>query len=114
MANDESQELLETIVKKISYYPDAVKVTKSIDEMGTLYSIDLDPRDAGMVIGKQGATINAIRGVIRSVAGKNKCAANISLNVPDKPRTEKRGTTAPYRTYQKPRKERFDDVDNQF
>jgi hypothetical protein len=110
---DDAQELLETIITKIVDNKDAVKVTKSIDEMGALYTVDIDQRDAGMVIGRSGATINAIRDVIRTVAGKNKSAAAIKLNVPDAPRRERPAGAQGYR-FQKPRKRSFDEVENQF
>jgi uncharacterized protein len=111
---DEALNLLETIIKKIVDNPDAVKVTKTVDELGALYTCDMDPRDAGMVIGREGSTIYAIRGVIRVVAGKNKCVANVKLNVPDNPRRQDRSADRPAYRYQKQRKESFDDVDNQF
>lgn len=111
MANDDAMELLEDVIKKIADNPGAVKVTKTVDELGALYSVEMDQRDAGMVIGREGSTINAIRTVIKTVAGKNKCAANIKLNIPDDPNKQRRAATTS--GYSKP-KQRFDDVEGQF
>ena len=111
---DDAQELLETIIKKIVDNPEAVKVTKTVDEMGVLYIVDMDQRDAGLVIGREGSTIYAIRGVIRTVAGRNKCVANVKLNVPDNHRKQERSTARPAYRFQKPRKENFDEVEDQF
>lgn len=114
MGKDEVQELLETIIKKLAKTnPSAVKVSKRIDELGVLYSVDMDQRDAGLVIGRNGAVIGAVRTIIKSIAAKQKIAANIKLNVPDVPMREKPASSQGHR-FQKPRKRGFDEVENQF
>ena len=67
---DEITELLESILKAIVTKPDEVKVTKTVDEMGVLLSVKLGEGDAGLVIGRQGRTIQAIRS--RNGSGRSK------------------------------------------
>jgi predicted RNA-binding protein YlqC (UPF0109 family) len=89
---DEIAELLEAILKTIVSKPDEVRVTKTLDEMGVLLSVKLGEGDAGLVIGRQGKTIQAIRTVMAVVGAKNRARVNVKLEVPERSsRTEKTG-----------------------
>lgn len=58
------KELLEYIVKSIVNNPDAVSVSEreSVDFAGlTIYTISVAQEDKGVLIGRKGRTINAIR-----------------------------------------------------
>jgi hypothetical protein len=84
MEKDSAKELLEAILKALVSKPEGVKVTKTVDEMGVLLSVKLGEGDAGLVIGRQGRTIQAIRTVMMSVGAKNRARINIKLEVPEK------------------------------
>ncbi len=61
------KELLEHIVKSIVNHPDSVSVEEkeSVDFPGlTILTIDVAEEDKGVVIGRKGRTINAIRDLI--------------------------------------------------
>ena len=77
------KEFLEYLVKSIVDHPDDVKVERKIDEMGVLLTVKLGEGDAGVVIGKQGQSINAIRSVINIVGRKNQAKVNVKLDVPE-------------------------------
>jgi len=81
----ESQDkaVLETILKAIVNQPEKVAVTRTTDEMGVLLTVKLGEGDAGVVIGKQGQNINAIRNVINIVGRKNQAKVNVKLDVPE-------------------------------
>lgn len=64
------QELLEFILKHIVNYPDEVVVSKEEDGEIVRFHITVNPEDAGLVIGKEGKVINAIRNLIRVPAVK--------------------------------------------
>jgi predicted RNA-binding protein YlqC (UPF0109 family) len=65
------KELVEYIVRQIVENPDAVSVTESVDEGGRIMlEIVTDPKDTGIVIGKQGKNINAIRSLVKIMAIK--------------------------------------------
>jgi predicted RNA-binding protein YlqC (UPF0109 family) len=60
--------------------------------MGVLLSVKLGEGDAGLVIGRQGKTIQAIRTVMAVVGAKNRARVNVKLEVPERSsRTEKTG-----------------------
>ena len=65
------RDLLETVVKAIVNNPTAVVVVEkeSVDFAGlTILSIDVDDADLGILIGKRGRTINAIRDIVTIAA----------------------------------------------
>lgn len=84
----ESQDkaVLETMLKAIVSQPEKVLVTRATDEMGVLLTVKLGEGDAGVVIGKQGQSINAIRSVINIVGRKNQAKVNVKLDVPERHR----------------------------
>ena len=55
MENNTDQVFLEATVKAIVANPDAVVVTRKVDEMGVLLSLKVDPADMGSVIGREGS-----------------------------------------------------------
>ncbi|MDE3066772.1 MAG: KH domain-containing protein [Verrucomicrobiota bacterium] len=80
------QEFLEYVVKGLVQYPEVVSVTP-VERTGvTVYELRLDPRDAGKIIGRRGATINAIRSLLLAGSAKKgvRCAVEIIEDRPDK------------------------------
>ena len=68
------KELLEHIIKSIVNYPDDVSIDEreSVDFPGlTILTIDVAESDKGVVIGRKGRTINAIRDLITIHAIRN-------------------------------------------
>jgi len=64
-------ELVEFIVRRLVTQPDEVQISEQTDERGvTAITIRVAPEDVGRVIGKRGATINAIRLVAKASAVK--------------------------------------------
>lgn len=64
------QEFVEYLVKKIVNNPDSVQISQE-EEDGTIrFHITVHPDDAGLVIGKEGKVINAIRNLVRIQAIK--------------------------------------------
>jgi predicted RNA-binding protein YlqC (UPF0109 family) len=77
------QEFVEYIVKALVDNPDKVKTTRSIDEMGVLITLDIDPADMGQVIGRQGQTAKSIRTLLRVVGAKNNARVNLKIKEPE-------------------------------
>ena len=73
---------LEYLVKSIVDHPDDVKVDRKVDEMGVLLSLKVNPQDMGQVVGRQGATANAIRSLLRIVGIKNNARVNLKIEEP--------------------------------
>lgn len=82
------KEFLELIVKSIVTNPDAVKVTRVVDEMGVLLTLDVDPADMSRVIGRMGNTAKAIRTLLRVVGMKHNARVNLKINEPEGGRRE--------------------------
>lgn len=76
-------EVLETIVKNLVNNPDEVKITKSLDELGVLLKIKVHPQDMGLLIGRKGAIINAIKTIMKAIGVKNHARLNIKVEEPE-------------------------------
>ncbi|PIR02034.1 MAG: RNA-binding protein, partial [Candidatus Nealsonbacteria bacterium CG11_big_fil_rev_8_21_14_0_20_37_68] len=70
------KEFLEYIIKALVDNPEDVKVNRSVDEMGVLLSLRVNSEDMGQVVGKEGSTAKAIRGLVRIVGLKNHARVN--------------------------------------
>lgn len=77
------QSFLEYVVKALVDKPDAVKVSRTVDEMGVLITLDVDPEDMGKIIGRSGNTAKAIRTLLRVVGMKNNARVNLKINEPE-------------------------------
>jgi predicted RNA-binding protein YlqC (UPF0109 family) len=76
------QEVLEKILQSLVNNPQDVKVQRIIDEMGVLLRVKLHPQDMGLVIGRKGETIKAIKTIVKSVGTKNHARVNIKIEEP--------------------------------
>jgi len=81
--NHSDQEFLEFLVKSIVDNPDKVQVDRTVDEMGVLLSLKVDPKDMGQVVGRQGQTAKAIRSLLRIVGIKNNARVNLKILEPE-------------------------------
>ncbi len=73
---------LEYVIKGLVDHPDDVKISRVVDEMGVLLTLDVHPEDMGKVIGRQGNTAKAIRALLRVVGMKNNARVNLKINEP--------------------------------
>ena len=81
--SDRDKEFLETLVKFLVDKPEKVSVARSVDEMGVLLTLNVDPSDMGQIIGRQGNTARAIRALLRVVGAKNNARVNLKINQPE-------------------------------
>ncbi|HLD27574.1 MAG TPA: KH domain-containing protein [Patescibacteria group bacterium] len=77
------QEFLEFVVKSLVATPDKVEIERTIDEMGVLLTLKVDPADMGQVIGRQGQTARAVRTLLRVVGAKNNARVNLKIFEPE-------------------------------
>lgn len=82
-AKGKDQEFLENLIKALVMYPDDVKVVRTVDEMGVLLSLKINPQDMGRIIGKEGTTARAIRLLLRLVGIKNNARVNLKIEEPE-------------------------------
>ncbi|KKQ93221.1 MAG: hypothetical protein UT66_C0038G0006 [candidate division CPR2 bacterium GW2011_GWC1_39_9] len=93
MPEIQDQEFVEFIVKSIVDNPDEVEVNRTIDEMGVLLELTVNPEDMGKVIGKDGKTAKSIRTLLRVLGAKNDARLNLKIIEPEGekgPREEKK------------------------
>jgi uncharacterized protein len=76
-------QFVEEVVKMLVDNPDDVKVDRKVDEMGVLISLDVNPEDMGMVIGREGSTAKALRTLLRVVGARNNARVNLKINEPE-------------------------------
>ena len=75
-------QFLDFVVKALVENPADVKITRTVDEMGVLMSLDVNPADMGKIIGREGNTAKAIRTLLRVVGMKNNARVNLKINEP--------------------------------
>jgi predicted RNA-binding protein YlqC (UPF0109 family) len=76
------QEVLENILLTLVNNPQEVKVQRIVDEMGVLLKVKLHPQDMGLVIGRKGETIRAIKTIVKAIGTKNHARVNIKIEEP--------------------------------
>lgn len=77
------QQFLDYVVKGLVDNPNDVKITRTVDEMGVLLTLEVNAADMGKVIGRSGNTAKAIRTLLRVVGMKNNSRVNLKINEPE-------------------------------
>jgi len=95
MAKDKDLEFLEYVVKALVDNPSKVKTQRSVDEMGVLITLEVDPQDMGQIIGRNGQTASSIRTLLRVVGAKNNARVNLKIVEPEGSTRGPRGGRAP-------------------
>lgn len=101
---DRDKVFLEYVVKALVDNPNDVKIDRTVDEMGVLISLTVNPADMGKIIGRSGNTAKAIRTLLRIIGMKNNARVNLKINEPEGGASVERGenremnTGASYKT----------------
>ena len=74
-----AKQVLEDILIAIVDNKNAVRVDQTTDEMGVLLSVKVSPRDMGLIIGRDGNIINAIRTVVKFIGFRERSRVNIKV-----------------------------------
>ena len=77
------KDLLEYIVKNLVTKPDAVNIDEQRDNGNVNLNLSVDPSDMGLVIGKGGQTIHAIRKLLTVRAIAENVRVNLQLIEPE-------------------------------
>lgn len=80
---DADKEFLEYVVKALVDNPNDVKIDRTVDEMGVLITLTVNPADMGKIIGRMGNTAKAIRTLLRIIGMKNNARVNLKINEPE-------------------------------
>ncbi len=76
------QAFLDYIIKALVDNPNDVEIIRTVDEMGVLLTLSVNPQDMGKVIGRQGNTAKAIRTLLRVIGMKSNSRVNLKINEP--------------------------------
>lgn len=76
------QAFLEYAVKAMVDHPDAVTITRTIDQMGVLLTLTVHPEDMPKIIGKGGKTAEALRILLRIIGMRGNARVNLKINEP--------------------------------
>jgi predicted RNA-binding protein YlqC (UPF0109 family) len=95
MPDEADKIFLEYVVKALVDNPNDVKIERTVDEMGVLISLTVNPADMGKIIGRMGNTAKAIRTLLRIIGMKNNARVNLKINEPEgstRPESSSMGT----------------------
>jgi predicted RNA-binding protein YlqC (UPF0109 family) len=76
-------QFLDIVIRALVDNPQDVKINRTVDEMGVLLTLDVNPADMGKIIGRSGNTAKAIRTLLRVVGMKNNARVNLKINEPE-------------------------------
>lgn len=79
---------LTNIVKGVVDNPDEVDIEVKKDDMGVLFTVHVDPKDAPKILGRQGRTAKAIRTLLYTKGYMHDMRASLKFDVPDLDRDE--------------------------
>lgn len=82
------KDLLHYIVTSLVSNPEAIRIDENRDDSEILLTLTVDPADMGVIIGKQGQTIRAIRKLLTVRAMAEKVRINLQLSEPDSQTTK--------------------------
>lgn len=77
------QAFVEQLIKSMVDNPEEVHITSSTDEQGVLFELRVAKADMGSLIGKQGATIQAVRMIVKIIGMKHGMRISVRLQEPD-------------------------------
>ncbi|MBU0708039.1 KH domain-containing protein [Patescibacteria group bacterium] len=80
---EQDQEFIEYVVKTLVDRPEDVSSERTVDEMGVLITLKVNPQDLGQVIGRQGQTAKALRTLLRVVGAKHHARVNLKIFEPE-------------------------------
>jgi len=81
--NHSDQEFVEFVVRAIVNHPTDVSTERTVDEMGVLITLKVNPEDMGYVIGRSGQTARALRTLLKIVGAKNNARVNLKIFEPE-------------------------------
>ena len=77
------KDFVEYVVKSIVGQPDMVAVTRTVDSMGVLLTLQVSKEDMGKVIGKSGQTAKSIRILLRVIGAKTNTRISMKIVEPE-------------------------------
>ena len=73
------KELVEFLCRELVDDPDAVRVDETVDDRGSVYTVQVGSGELGKVIGRGGRTAKAIRTVVRAAATRQHVSVRVDF-----------------------------------
>lgn len=70
---------IDFVVKQMVDHPGDVRIEKTVDKQGVLLELTVNKVDVGRVIGKQGATAQSLRTLLRALGSRNNAHYNLKI-----------------------------------
>lgn len=80
---EQDQAFVDYVVKAMVDHPDDVQTDRTVDEMGVLITLKVNPEDLGQIIGRQGQTAKSLRTLLRVVGAKHHARVNLKIYEPE-------------------------------
>ena len=80
---DQDKQFVEYVVKAMVDHPEDVVCDRTVDEMGVLITLKVNPEDLGQIIGRQGQTAKSLRTLLRVVGAKHHARVNLKIYEPE-------------------------------
>ena len=77
------QAFLEHLIKLMVTKPEAVEITRTVDDLGILLTLKVDKDDMGRIIGKDGQTAKSIRTLLRVIGSRHEERVNLKILEPE-------------------------------
>jgi len=82
-SKDSLQEWLVNVISGLVQHEDDIKILRKEDEMGVLYTVGVNPEDAGKIIGKKGQHADALRLLLRCAGSKGNQRVSMKIDMPN-------------------------------
>lgn len=67
------------VTRQLVEYPEDVRLDREVDEKGVLIRLTVNKSDLGRVIGKKGATAQALRTLLHALGSRNNARYNLKI-----------------------------------
>lgn len=81
--NSVDQQVLQYILENLVSKPEKIQVTRKVDEMGVLLSVQVGQEDMGILIGRGGIMANSIKTICKAVGRSNDMNVRVQFLEPD-------------------------------
>lgn len=79
---EQDHAFLDFVIKALVDNPEDVVINRTVDEMGVLLTLTVNPDDMGKIIGRDGNIAKALRTLLRVVGMKHNARVNLKINEP--------------------------------
>jgi hypothetical protein len=80
----DEEKYLQGLIEGLVTEPKKAKIEKTMDERGILLTITPAKEDRGLLVGKGGDTINAVRNMMRVYARRKRAIISVKLDIPER------------------------------